>query len=64
VRGLLTTERLGAGGFGVDPIFYLPEYGQTFAQMPADLKNQLSHRGRAAAQMRRLIAENWLAEQA
>jgi XTP/dITP diphosphohydrolase len=64
VRGLLTQERMGAGGFGVDPIFYLPEYGQTFAQMPADLKNQLSHRGRAAAQMRRLIAENWLAEQA
>ena len=64
VRGLLTKERLGAGGFGVDPIFYLPEYGQTFAQMPAELKNQLSHRGRAAAQMRQLIAENWLAEQA
>ena len=64
VRGLLTKERLGAGGFGVDPIFYLPEYGQTFAQMPAVLKNQLSHRGRAAAQMRQLIAENWLAEQA
>ena len=64
VRGLLTKERMGAGGFGVDPIFYLPEYGQTFAQMPAVLKNQLSHRGRAAAQMRQLIAENWLAEQA
>ena len=64
VRGLLTTERIGQGGFGVDPIFYLPEYGQTFAQMPAELKNQLSHRGRAAAQMRQLIAENWLAEQA
>ena len=64
VRGLLTTERIGQGGFGVDPIFYLPEYGQTFAQMPAVLKNQLSHRGRAAAQMRQLIAENWLAEQA
>ena len=62
VRGLLTKERLGAGGFGVDPIFYLPEYGQTFAQMPAVLKNQLSHRGRAAAQMRQLIAENWLAD--
>ena len=63
VRGLLTTERMGAGGFGVDPIFYLPEHGQTFAQMPAALKNQLSHRGRAAAHMRQLIADNWLAEQ-
>ena len=64
VRGLLTTERIGQGGFGVDPIFYLPEYGQTFAQMPPELKNQLSHRGRAAAQLSQLIAENWLAEQA
>ena len=62
VAGQLTTERIGTGGFGVDPIFYLPEHEQTFAQMPAALKNQLSHRGRAAAQMRQLIAENWLAE--
>ena len=63
VRGLLTTERMGTGGFGVDPIFYLPEYGQTFAQMPTEQKNQLSHRGRAAVQMRQLIADNWLVDQ-
>jgi XTP/dITP diphosphohydrolase len=62
VRGLLTKERLGTAGFGIDPIFYIAEHGQTFAQMPPALKNQLSHRGRAAAQMRQLIAENWLAE--
>lgn len=61
VRGLLTKERLGTAGFGIDPIFYIAEHGQTFAQMPPALKNQLSHRGRAAAQMRQLIAENWLA---
>ena len=62
VRGLLTKERLGTAGFGIDPIFYIAEHGQTFAQMPPALKNQLSHRGRAATQMRQLIAENWLAE--
>jgi XTP/dITP diphosphohydrolase len=64
VRGLLTKERLGTAGFGIDPIFYIAEHGQTFAQMPPALKNQLSHRGRAAAQMRQLIADNWLVEQA
>ncbi|MFI0546273.1 MAG: RdgB/HAM1 family non-canonical purine NTP pyrophosphatase [Brachymonas sp.] len=63
VAGQLTTERIGTGGFGVDPIFYLPEHEQTFAQMPAALKNQLSHRGRAVAQLRQLIAANWLANQ-
>ena len=62
VCGLLAKERLGTAGFGIDPIFYIAEHGQTFAQMPPALKNQLSHRGRAAAQMRQLIAENWLAE--
>ena len=64
VRGLLTKERLGTAGFGIDPIFYIAEHGQTFAQMPPALKNQLSHRGRAATQMRQLIADNWLIEQA
>lgn len=37
----------GSGGFGYDPIFYMSEYQMTFAQMPADLKNAISHRGRA-----------------
>ena len=63
VAGQLTTERIGTGGFGVDPIFYLPEHEQTFALMPAALKNQLSHRGRAVAQSRQLIAANGLANQ-
>ncbi len=37
----------GAGGFGYDPIFYVPQHQQTFAEMSADLKHRVSHRGRA-----------------
>lgn len=37
----------GTGGFGYDPIFYVPEQQMTFAEMPAALKHQISHRGRA-----------------
>ncbi|MBR8831630.1 MAG: RdgB/HAM1 family non-canonical purine NTP pyrophosphatase [Chlorogloea purpurea SAG 13.99] len=39
----------GDSGFGYDPIFYVPEYNLTFAQMPPDLKRQVSHRGKAFA---------------
>lgn len=37
----------GEGGFGYDPIFYVPDQGMTFAEMPPDIKHQVSHRGRA-----------------
>ena len=37
----------GSGGFGYDPIFYVPSQQQTFAQMPPEVKNKISHRGRA-----------------
>ena len=45
--GLITLEPRGEMGFGYDPIFYLPELGKTMAQLPLEVKNQLSHRGRA-----------------
>lgn len=41
----------GVGGFGYDPIFYLPEHQMSFAEMPADLKHRISHRGLAFAQL-------------
>ncbi|MBE9143997.1 RdgB/HAM1 family non-canonical purine NTP pyrophosphatase [Planktothrix mougeotii] len=46
-KGIITKEPQGSGGFGYDPIFYVPEVQMTFAQMPAELKHQLSHRGQA-----------------
>lgn len=48
-RGEIATAPRGAGGFGYDPIFYVPEHQLTFAEMPADLKHRISHRGRAFA---------------
>lgn len=49
--GEILRETRGEGGFGYDPIFYVPELQQTFAQMSAEIKNRFSHRGRAFAQL-------------
>lgn len=46
-QGQILHAPRGANGFGFDPIFYVPEQGMTFAEMPPDLKHCLSHRGRA-----------------
>jgi len=46
-EGLIALEPAGQGGFGYDPIFYLPEYGCTVAQLPQTEKNRISHRARA-----------------
>ncbi|MBF2086974.1 RdgB/HAM1 family non-canonical purine NTP pyrophosphatase [Thermoleptolyngbya sp. C42_A2020_037] len=47
--GEIATSPAGAGGFGYDPIFYVPEYSMTYAEMPPDLKHRISHRGLAFA---------------
>ncbi|MEO1593252.1 MAG: RdgB/HAM1 family non-canonical purine NTP pyrophosphatase [Cyanobacteria bacterium J06632_22] len=47
---ILTTQR-GSGGFGYDPIFYLPEHGQTFAELSREGKEKYSHRGVAFGQI-------------
>jgi len=49
-RGVITFEPKGRHGFGYDPVFYLPELGKTMAELPLELKNQVSHRGQAARQ--------------
>ena len=49
--GEILTETRGEGGFGYDPIFYVPEMKQTFAQMSSETKNRVSHRGQAFAQL-------------
>lgn len=55
IEGMIAEEMLGENGFGYDPIFYVPEYGCTTAQMDPDKKNELSHRGNALRAMRRII---------
>ncbi len=54
-EGMILSERQGDGGFGYDPVFYVPETGQTFAQMPLSEKNKISHRGRALQSMKRVL---------
>ena len=46
--GFITVEPKGEQGFGYDPIFYLPDLGKTMAELSLDIKNQVSHRGKAA----------------
>ena len=60
VVGEITREPLGSQGFGFDPVMYIPEFGQTFAQLPADVKNAHSHRGQAAKAMVALMRERWV----
>jgi XTP/dITP diphosphohydrolase len=46
-EGLIALAPHGEGGFGYDPVFYLPDHGLTMAQLPAAEKHRISHRGRA-----------------
>ena len=57
--GLITRERVGTQGFGFDPVMYLPALGKTFAELPSEVKNAHSHRGRAVQQMLALMREHW-----
>jgi XTP/dITP diphosphohydrolase len=58
--GEITRAPVGTNGFGFDPVMFIPEFGQTFAQLPVEVKNANSHRGRAARQMVELIRRNWM----
>lgn len=48
VRGLIALEPCGSGGFGYDPVFFMPQFGCTMAELADDVKNRVSHRARAA----------------
>ena len=58
--GEIARERIGTGGFGFDPVLFIPEIGKTFAQLSIEEKNARSHRGQAARKMVELIKANWL----
>lgn len=60
VMGEIAREPVGHHGFGFDPVMFIPEFGKTFAQLPIEVKNANSHRGRAAKAMLDLIRERWL----
>jgi XTP/dITP diphosphohydrolase len=55
-EGLIVDEPRGKEGFGYDPLFYLPEYGKTVAELDLETKNRVSHRGRAMAAVCELLA--------
>ena len=57
--GQLLEQPRGAGGFGYDPLLYIPALGATVAELPRELKNAHSHRALACAQMLRLMREAW-----
>lgn len=55
IAGMIQYAPQGANGFGYDPVFFLPSYGQTMAQLPVAEKNRISHRGDAARKARRIL---------
>ena len=56
-EGRIAAEASGAGGFGYDPVFYLPQEGRTVAELSAAEKNRISHRTRALTALRRRLPE-------
>jgi XTP/dITP diphosphohydrolase len=58
-HGFITLEPRGEEGFGYDPVFYLSELGKTMAELPLEVKNQVSHRGQAARQACQLLRRKY-----
>jgi XTP/dITP diphosphohydrolase len=56
-RGRISPVSRGSGGFGYDPVFYLPDLGMTMAQLPTNLKHLVSHRGQALRKMAGLLLD-------
>lgn len=57
VRGRMTTEEKGEGGFGYDPLFMPEGYEKTFAELPSEVKNSISHRARAMQALVKMLNE-------
>ena len=58
VEGVVSREPAGTGGFGYDPIFYIPSLGKSMAELSFAEKNVISHRGKALKKARKLLAQN------
>lgn len=58
IEGKIALKAKGENGFGYDPVFYIPEYKQTMAQMDSEIKNRISHRGKAFKQLAEAL-KNW-----
>lgn len=56
MEGLIANEPAGSGGFGYDPILYLPQFGKTSAEITMEQKNEISHRGKALSAMKEALA--------
>lgn len=54
-EGIIAFEMKGKSGFGYDPLFLLPEYGKTFAELGEEMKNRISHRARALGKIKEII---------
>jgi XTP/dITP diphosphohydrolase len=55
IEGIIALKPRGKNGFGYDPLFYVPSYHMTFAEMPLELKNKISHRGKAVEMIKPII---------
>lgn len=58
IEGIIAEEPAGCGGFGYDPIVYVPELHKTTAEISAEEKNQISHRGKALSAMKEILKKN------
>lgn len=63
LEGTITQEFQGTGGFGYDPVFYVPQTGKTLAEMTFAEKNRISHRAQAVTNAKRLLAKHRHQEQ-
>ena len=57
LEGTIATEPTGSEGFGYDPVFIVPEYGKTVAQIDPEIKNRISHRAIAFAKLKKSLQE-------
>ena len=58
-EGIVSYEPAGELGFGYDPVFYIPEFGKTIAELGPEVKNRISHRARAAEKARKALIDRY-----